>query len=261
MQLCERHKCKNKTGIYKITNVATGTAYVGQALNISMRIYQHLHSAISDRASDYEYPLHRAMRKYGTDSFIFDILEECPKEALNEREIHWISFYDTFKNGYNQTAGGSQSIRKIKLSDADVEQIWDRLLNTQDSFTSIADDFGITIYMVGRINHGVCWNNKNFVYPLRANNHAIQIKNRLNTGLGVYQLDKNTGEVLNIFVSAMQAALAIGDAAKRPHIVKCLSGKRSSAYGYLWESRPITDEQFKELLKRSSVNDTVKSFA
>ena len=31
----------------------------------------------------------------------------------------------------------------------------------------------------------------------------IQIKNRLNTGLGVYQLDKKTGDVINVFVSVV----------------------------------------------------------
>lgn len=260
MKLNERHLCKNKSGIYKITNCITGLSYIGQAVNIATRIYQHLHSSISEKASDFEYPLHKAIRKYGIDNFVVDIVEECPSELLNEREMYWIAFYDTFKNGYNQTAGGSQSIRHIKLTKEAVKSIYDRLLNTQESFTNIAKDFGISIYMVNRINRGACWNNPELNYPLRVDNHAIQIKNRLNTGLGVYQLDKKTDEVLNIYVSSVQAALSLGDISYRAHIVGCLYGKRKSAYGYRWETRPISEAQFKQLIKQSNINDKVKSF-
>jgi len=34
-------------------------------------------------------------------------LEECPKELLDEREIYWIKYYNTFENGYNLTVGGN----------------------------------------------------------------------------------------------------------------------------------------------------------
>ena len=35
------------------------------------------------------------------------LIEKCPREKLNEREIYWISHYDTFHNGYNCTIGGA----------------------------------------------------------------------------------------------------------------------------------------------------------
>jgi len=40
------------------------------------------------------------------------VIEECPKEKLDEREIYWIKFYDSYNNGYNLTKGG---MSKIKL--------------------------------------------------------------------------------------------------------------------------------------------------
>ncbi len=257
MKLTERNKYKNKCGIYIITNIISGLSYIGQATNIASRIYQHLHSAISEKANDYDYPLHRAFRKNGIDNFIFDVLEECSIDLLNEREMYWISFYDTYKNGYNQTAGGYQSIRQIKLTEADVDQIRNRLINTEDSYSDIASDFGICTGMVISINRGRCWNNPAIKYPLR-NARAIKIKQQLDTGYGIYQLDKTTNEVINIFVSASQAALSLGGSSYCPHIVKCLSGKRASAYGYKWEARPISEAQFKELLQHAKVSDTVK---
>lgn len=257
MLLSERRKCKNKIGIYKVTNTITNTSYIGQATNISLRLYQHMHSAISEKASDYDYPLHRAIRKYGVDNFTFEILEECDNCLLNEREMYWIAFYDTFKSGYNQTAGGYQSIRQIKLTESDVECIRELLLNTDESAKNIAKKFGICSGMVGSINNGKCWNNPNLSYPLR-NNSAVQTKNLLNTGFGIYQLDKKTNDVINIFLSASQAALSLGNQNYSINIGRCLAGKRKSACGYRWEVRPITQDQFKELIQCAKVSDAVK---
>ena len=259
MLLSERKACGNKSGIYKITNIVSNTSYVGQATNIALRAYQHLHSSISEKASDYDYPLHRAIRKYGVDSFTLDVLEECPYEQLNDREMYWIAFYDTFKNGYNQTAGGYQSIRVIKLQESDVDQIRDRLRNTDDSFADIAEDFDICVNLVSKINNGRSWRKTDLSYPIR-DGQAVQLKNLLNTGVGVYQLDKKTNEVLNVFLSTSQAATYLGDYLYNAHISKCITGKRKTAYGYKWETRPITDEQFKELVAKAALPENVKQY-
>lgn len=47
------------------------------------------------------------MNKYGISNFTFEIIEECDKQSLNEREIYWIEYYDSFHNGYNMTIGGT----------------------------------------------------------------------------------------------------------------------------------------------------------
>ena len=45
--------------------------------------------------------------KHGVDAFSFVILEECPKELLNERETWWIAELGTLApGGYNLTGGG-----------------------------------------------------------------------------------------------------------------------------------------------------------
>lgn len=51
--------------------------------------------------------LHRAMNYHGVDNFNFEVIEEVENSLLNEREIYWISFYNSLvPNGYNLTAGG-----------------------------------------------------------------------------------------------------------------------------------------------------------
>lgn len=51
------------------------------------------------------------MRKYNTNKDDFEIIEdniETQKEA-DDREIYWISYYDSFNNGYNSTLGGDHA--------------------------------------------------------------------------------------------------------------------------------------------------------
>lgn len=47
------------------------------------------------------------MRLYGLEHFMIEPIEkDIPNEQLNEREQYWISYYDSFHNGYNSTIGG-----------------------------------------------------------------------------------------------------------------------------------------------------------
>lgn len=52
--------------------------------------------------------VYRAIRKYNITRNNFEIIEnDIPnKELADEREIYWIKKYNSFKNGYNSTAGG-----------------------------------------------------------------------------------------------------------------------------------------------------------
>lgn len=90
--------------IYKITNNINGNVYIGQTTGtIEKRFNEHKRDAIKGC----QYALHRAMRKYGIDNFSIEEIEECLAEELNDREIYWISFYDSYYQGYNMTIGGS----------------------------------------------------------------------------------------------------------------------------------------------------------
>ena len=41
----------------------------------------------------------------GLWNFSFEVLEECPKEDLNEKERYYIQLYQSKEYGYNSTAG------------------------------------------------------------------------------------------------------------------------------------------------------------
>ena len=48
------------------------------------------------------------MRKYKITKESFEIIEDNieTQEEADNREIYWISYYDSFHNGYNSTPGG-----------------------------------------------------------------------------------------------------------------------------------------------------------
>lgn len=102
-------KLPKKSGIYCFENKINGKLYIGQAQNIKERIRHHI------KSKDHLY-IHKALRKYGVDNFNFYILEFCSIDKLSELEIYYIQKYNTFKYGYNLTAGGEGGKRGVKLS-------------------------------------------------------------------------------------------------------------------------------------------------
>lgn len=94
-------------GIYKITNTKNNKVYIGKSSDIERRWKEHIRHS-KDEFTKEKPPIHRAINKYGVDSFIFQIIEECDEESLNDREVFYINLYDSRnkEKGYNITMGG-----------------------------------------------------------------------------------------------------------------------------------------------------------
>ena len=77
------------SGIYKITS-PIGKVYIGQSSNIKKRFYRY--SVINN--CDNQIRLKRSLLKYKPENHIFEIIEECAIDCLNERERYWQEYYD-----------------------------------------------------------------------------------------------------------------------------------------------------------------------
>jgi len=95
--------------IYKITNTVNGKLYIGQSIYSSeFRWMGHCASAKFGNP----YALCCAIRKHGEESFTIEEIERVlvtdgSKQALHDREIHWIAHFNTYHGeGYNMTLGG-----------------------------------------------------------------------------------------------------------------------------------------------------------
>lgn len=88
------------TGIYKITNISNNMCYVGQAANIAERWRQHIKRGIGAEAPTRN-KLYPAMASFGVENFTFEIIEECDRELLNDREDYWQDYFHAKDFGYS----------------------------------------------------------------------------------------------------------------------------------------------------------------
>ena len=154
------------SGIYKITNLINGKVYIGQSKDIYNRYHRHhKYEYKNEQRSDFH--LYQAFKKYGLDNFSIDVVELCDESLLDEREIYWIKYYDSFNTGYNMTEGGQffspkmydpetekkraatrertqalvgENHPRAKLTNAEVENIRKRYINGESS-KSIYEDY------------------------------------------------------------------------------------------------------------------------
>lgn len=89
-------------GIYKITSY-NGKIYIGQSVNIKERFRKYKRLNCKRQIK-----LYNSFVKYGIENHIFEIIEECCKELLDEREIYWGILYNVLEDGLNLKLGGGR---------------------------------------------------------------------------------------------------------------------------------------------------------
>ena len=82
-------------------------SYIGQTkYSLEKRFKHHIYEANYNRNHN---KFMRALRKYDSKCWDCKILEKVSDiNLLNEREVYWIAYYNTFNNGYNSISGGGQ---------------------------------------------------------------------------------------------------------------------------------------------------------
>ena len=123
-------------GIYKITNIINNKTYIGQSIDIRKRFIHHTSESRHQRQ---HMAISKAIQKYGKDYFCFEILTQCTRDELNDKERYFVEKYNSVApNGYNMRSGGdirgcyvSEEARKnmskartgMKLSQSAIENI------------------------------------------------------------------------------------------------------------------------------------------
>lgn len=205
--------------IYKIINDINDKVYVGKTeFSIEKRFKQHCLDAFKNRNE--KRPLYSAMRKYGVEHFRAELIEET--DNANECEIYWIDKLNSYQQGYNATKGGDGK----KYLD------YDLIVATYKESKNIRETSRKLNVSVDSIE-AVLQERKEKIYSLREVNRNIH-------GKAVKQLDKNTGDLIQIFDTLSDAARYIQPnttslGGVSGHIINVCKGKRQTAYGYKWE--------------------------
>lgn len=170
--------------IYKITNRVNNKVYIGQThFTIEHRFKQHIKNFNIEHRKQ---PLYKAFAKYGLENFYVEKLEEVECEKLNEREIYWIAYYNSFKEGYNATLGGDGQL--YQWTDSQYEEIKSLYLS---GFTlkKIAELFNVSSYTIrGILSTLKVKIRKN---PMDMNNYEAQeLINQYHTGFTLTTIAK-----------------------------------------------------------------------
>ena len=210
--------------IYKISNSINDKVYIGNtSYNLSKRWAEHLHDSKSDRCK--HRPLYSAINEYGKENFIIELIEECSSDIAPDRERYWISFYDSYKNGYNDTFGG---LGKNRINYDDVIDIYGKTHNQTETakILNISQDSVSDILKQSNIN----------AEPGQDVSARISSKS-----VEMYSLD---GKYLGSFNSATQAAMYIIDENDKTNINirgvitnigRVCNNKRETAYQRKWK--------------------------
>lgn len=156
-------------GIYKYTNKINNKVYIGQSVNIERRIKEHNNRAFTNGNNDFNSLLSRALRKYGLDNFVIEVIEECSKEELDEKEKFYIAQYNSCNPscGYNLQLGGDSNLGGAgKLTFEELELLTWELKNTTISQKELAIKYNITNQAVSDINVGKYYT-RDIEYPIR----------------------------------------------------------------------------------------------
>ena len=93
-------------GIYKITEKQNlEMFYIGQSVDIERWLKEHQYKKYEQS----KIPFDGYIDEKGRDAFLYEVLEECPAEKLNEREYFWIKTLNAQKFG-NVVSGGNSHL-------------------------------------------------------------------------------------------------------------------------------------------------------
>lgn len=125
---------KKVSGIYKIENKINGKVYIGQSVDVYRRLKKHIWDLKNNNGS----VLYKALKKYGIENFIYELIEECNIDKLDEREIYYIKKYNSYigvegSNGYNMNQGGGSN-RGWKPSKENIENFRNANLGGKSHF-------------------------------------------------------------------------------------------------------------------------------
>jgi hypothetical protein len=207
--------------IYRHIYKLDGRSYIGQSVNEKERTNSHR------KSKDPTY-FHRAVRKYGWENFITEILHEnIDMMYLDDWEIYYISKYDTFgKNGFNMTRGGG-GIRGYKHTEE--HKRWLSLSNSGENnpfFNKKHSDE--SLFKQSKSKMGI--KNPNFGIIFSEEHKEKLARSHLKP---IEQWTSNGEEYIKTYNSISIAAETIGRSPTG--ISQCLAGKQKTSGGFFWK--------------------------
>lgn len=209
------------------------------------RIRKHRECSKNPKSKSYDYPLMRAFRKYGTDNFLFKILEVCnEKENRADRELWW---YNHLKPEYNQESPDEpKSANKKPVYQIDVNTL--KIVSEFDSILDAARKLSVNGSSISRAcsnnsrshAHKYYWCFKDDYYD--GWNPKIPIGMKIKDGILVKSArQRDNTECYSFDIDTLERKYykSISEAAKETgvnggSIINTCNGKAKTAGNYWW---------------------------
>lgn len=224
-------------GIYRIVNLLDGKCYVGASHHLKRRKYFH-NWAYIHKNNRYDKRLYQAMRQYGEENFRFEVLEYCSSDELMDKEQEWVEFYDSYKNGYNETKGGNSCSNFEGKKVYKIDPYNKKIIAEYESIGEAARKNGDFPTSIWRVCSGLANHSRNYFWCYVDEYNAEEIKNKALLEKGekrrkpIKQIDAETGETIAVFSSVTKASKETGIG--RSAISNNLCGLSSNAGGFIW---------------------------
>lgn len=205
--------------IYKATNTLNGEVYIGSTTKtIEERKSDHLQRLEKDYATKF----HKALLEYGKDNFEWEEIDTAKSiNELAEKEVSYISKYNSLQNGYNSDTGGGFKKLVYQFKDDEVINIFQSLEEASNAVNKSPNSIS-NACLGGRLTcAGYNWANTD-TFSKREDKRVKPIIQ--------YSLE---GELLNEFKSIAIAEEETG--INKSSIAKCCRGERNTAGGYIWK--------------------------
>ena len=227
--------------IYKVTNIVNVKVYMVLTTKTIEERWKHHVPTARGNGKDSNCVFKRAIRKYGVKNFTIEEIDREYKsiDNLKQKEIYWIGYYHSYIGdkdscGYNSTRGGDLGVECQKIPVVQFDICSGKKIKEYDSIAEAQQFINCRIENMGKTNYsngGYCFLKKEDVYGLS----EIEIQDKVHSLYPtlLYQLDKETGQVLNIYRTAEEACKKMNY--KSPgNIINCCLGNRIEANGYQW---------------------------
>lgn len=222
--------------IYKHTNKINGKCYIGQTCQVPEKRWGKNGNGYRNKHKKFW----NAIKKYGWDNFTHDILYyNLSAEDANKLERQLIEKYNSIKNGYNISEGGSNNpSHRHAVYQLDIHK---NIIATYDCIADAERAFGVNYSHISECCKGSLRKSLDSYWCYSEDYEAYKIKPKSNlvrtvaSGNTVFQLDKDKN-IIGEYPSYLAATRSItrSNTKSNTAIKECCLGKRISSYGYYW---------------------------
>lgn len=257
-----------KSGIYQIRNKNNGRIYIGSAKEFKRRFRGHHNSLVKRKHKNRH--LQEDFIIFGTESFVFEVLEVVEENRLDVEQQYLNMFFDNQKNCYNiqpmtnkillshhsvETKEKiSKAVKGRKLSEETKEKISignkgkPKSEQHKQAMSKARTGLKMTLSeeLIQRKRKQMLGNT--FRLGINGWNHTDETKTKMSIkhkgkrgtrNKEIYQFNKN-GLLIGHYLSILEAAKNLN---RNPTaIVKAAQGSRKTAYGFFWSYTEVLDK-------------------